>query len=348
MEQQKNPRNNTLIGLFIVVGGIVMLGLVGYVLYSVVQDSVEEVSNTNSGSVVKNSNTNTDTNTNFDNSAVDTSDRRMYENEEYGYSLQYDSNKVQIDLNDVFERGTEGNPSFRINSGGHFAVGVWENLNSLTAKEWLESNNDTGSAYSYSDISIGAVQATRAINISYKTCHIEWNIIQKAKSVFTLAAEICKEEVEDSLSEFRNIVSSFQFTETTDTSDWITYENDEFNFSIQQPSRFITGESEITYGNNTGTTIRFSRSTGQYMTIDIFSKDTNESAEQAYERITGFNLEEYETSAVMVGGTEVSKYLSIPGYESTDVVLFSSGEYFFSLIDDGLSEFDEVVSTFSF
>lgn len=72
MDSQTAAKTNTLIGTFIVIGGIVMLGLVGYVVYSVLQDSIDDVNDTDSVSVINNTNTNTNMNT--DSAVVDTSD----------------------------------------------------------------------------------------------------------------------------------------------------------------------------------------------------------------------------------------------------------------------------------
>lgn len=142
---------------------------------------------------------------------VDTKDWVKYKNDEFGYEFSYPKDKVEIVLNDIFERGTQGNPSFRIKSGGHFALGVWDNSNNITIKEWLD-NNDIGIQYDPKEIHIGDITAYSAINSAYvDTCHIEWIVIPKLKKLYTFGVEICGESKVDSLKLFYAIVNKFKF-----------------------------------------------------------------------------------------------------------------------------------------
>lgn len=142
-----------------------------------------------------------------------TNEAKEYENEKYGYSIQYNSDLVEIVLDDFFERGTEGNPSFRINGGGHFALGVWENHKNLTAKEWIDkqyAEYSGGWGWGFEETTAGKEKAYSALRTDM--CYIEWIIIPKLDRFYTFGAELCQEDYSKSLKTFQEIVSSFKFT----------------------------------------------------------------------------------------------------------------------------------------
>lgn len=138
-----------------------------------------------------------------------------YKNDKYGYSIRYDSNLVDILLNDVFEMGTAGNPSFRIKSGGHFEFGVWENPKGLTVEEWVEERNydaNEGLMSAPKEVVMGNEKVYSSDNDAFD-CIIKWIIIPKYERFYTMGAEICKgaEHQEKSLKIFQDVVSSFKF-----------------------------------------------------------------------------------------------------------------------------------------
>ncbi|MEA2097541.1 MAG: hypothetical protein U9P70_00460, partial [Patescibacteria group bacterium] len=143
---------------------------------------------------------------------IDTSDWQIYRNEEFGYEIKYFKNMVEIFPDSVFERGSKGNPSFRIKSGGHFAFGVWENTEKLSFKEWLEKNNAMGATYDVQDVMIGNHKGYSALNL-YSLCHIEWRGIEKENKFYTFGLEICKDDKDISLKSFNQILSTFKFIE---------------------------------------------------------------------------------------------------------------------------------------
>ena len=145
---------------------------------------------------------------------VDTSDWQTYRNEEFGYELKYQENKVEIVLDDVFERGSKGNPSFKIKSGGHFALGVWENPKDLTAKEWIDKQYAAysgGWLWDFKETTVGTEKAFSALRTDM--CHIEWVIIPKLNYFYTFGTEICEDNKSISLETFNQILSSFKFIE---------------------------------------------------------------------------------------------------------------------------------------
>ncbi|MCK5320654.1 hypothetical protein KAJ61_04660 [Candidatus Parcubacteria bacterium] len=141
---------------------------------------------------------------------ADISDWQTYRNEEFGYEVKYSKNMVEIFPDSVFERGSKGNPSFRIKSGGHFAFGVWENPERLLFKEWLEKRDAMGTTYGVHEIIIGNYKGYSALNLIY-SCHIEWRGIEKENKFYTFGVEICEDDREISLEIFNQILSTFKF-----------------------------------------------------------------------------------------------------------------------------------------
>jgi hypothetical protein len=148
---------------------------------------------------------------------VDTSDWLTYRTEEYGYEFKY-NNKEMIISKEILERGTIGNPSFKINKGGHFAFGVYENDNNLTSRQWLDKQYETYSGgwygkYVNANINgqkiIKAISDSRVAGDPYQ-CYIEWNIFSKDKLIFTIAGEFCHTD-NYSIDLFEKVVSTFKF-----------------------------------------------------------------------------------------------------------------------------------------
>jgi len=143
-----------------------------------------------------------------------TSDWQTYRNEEFGYEVKYSKNIVEIFPDSVFERGSEGNPSFRIKSGGHFALGVWENPKDLTAKEWIDkqyAEYSGGWIWDFKETTVGTEKAFSALRTDM--CHIEWVIIPKLNYFYTFGTEICEDDRNASLEIFDQILSTFKFVE---------------------------------------------------------------------------------------------------------------------------------------
>ncbi|MCK5123268.1 MAG: Gmad2 immunoglobulin-like domain-containing protein [Candidatus Pacebacteria bacterium] len=142
----------------------------------------------------------------------ETVDWQTYRNEEFGYEMKYSKNVVEIFSDSVFERGSKGNPSFKIKSGGHFALGVWENPERLSFKEWLEKRDAMGTTYSVQEVMIGNHKGYSALNLIY-SCHIEWRGIEKENKFYTFGVEICEDDRDISLETFNQILSTFKFIE---------------------------------------------------------------------------------------------------------------------------------------
>lgn len=135
-----------------------------------------------------------------------------YKNNEYGYELQYSKDTTEIVLDEVFERGTKGNPSFRIKTGGHFAVGVWDNPKNLTARQWIDEQYTVYSGGWFGEFKEITVGEEKAYSASItEPCYIEWVIIPGSNHLYTFGVELCDENIDASLSTFKNVVDSFRF-----------------------------------------------------------------------------------------------------------------------------------------
>ena len=150
---------------------------------------------------------------------IDTSDWKTYRNEEYGYTIKYPQDNVDMVVGSVLEGGTRGNPGFRIKEGGHFAIGVYDNQNKLTAQGWLDqrySDYSGGWIGEYKNEQLNRRHVTRAISDNRKDgdpyqCYIEWTILPAENRFYTIMGELCNTGG-DSIDLFKKIISTFQLT----------------------------------------------------------------------------------------------------------------------------------------
>ncbi len=149
-----------------------------------------------------------------------TKDWEVYIDEELGFEIKYPNEGVEIILDDVIERGTIGSPSFKFVDGGHFALGVYDNENNFTPREWLDNeymSYSSGWYGEYNDEIINGLSVVRAIadernfkTVSSQGCYIEWVIFQKDNKFYTIAGEFC--DVNQNIIEvFNQTVSTFKF-----------------------------------------------------------------------------------------------------------------------------------------
>lgn len=176
------------------------------------------------------------------------SDIMTYENSEYGYAIDYPKSEMSL-TTDILEGGTRDNPGL-ILKGGHLSLGVYDNPNKLSVREWLDAEY---TAYSggwrgiYQDDQVGSVKVVKAILDERKEdnsgCYIEYAIFEKADKFYTIRGELC-DFPKNSLTLFHNVISSFRFIDksvNTDNvnleikNDLLVYKNDKYGFSLEFP-----------------------------------------------------------------------------------------------------------------
>lgn len=146
------------------------------------------------------------------NMSLHKSNWERYENDTYGYRLENRGNKTMI-VDDVYEGGTEGNPSFKIIGGGHFSISIHDNPNHLSIQEFFESNNHSAVRYSYDDLGIGGLSGQRVFNESVSECAIEWVAVTYGSKIFSSRLEACEDNRSTASWHFLHIMNSLRFTD---------------------------------------------------------------------------------------------------------------------------------------
>ncbi len=181
-----------------------------------------------------------------------TADWQIYKNEEYGFEVKFPS-----DL--VLQKNTgEAYTSFsgKLTGKSYFLQFGYISQNTLDTR-------GVNYCQTYPNDS-------RCENFSFNNLNflIDWNI--ETEGAFTQSrAEILKPEDgmitlsilyspnQDIKSFFRQILSTFKFTEPADTSDWQTYKNEQYGFEVKYPKDWTFSERN-TGGSNIG--VRFDSS----------------------------------------------------------------------------------------
>jgi hypothetical protein len=141
-----------------------------------------------------------------------------YANTDQGYSLTYDASRVSLSV-DVNEDLVES-PNFSFTEGGNVQVQVYPNSEKLTPREWLDKQYQeyAGAWYGeYADTSINGREAVLA-TVSNE-CFIEYVIIPKDESLYTIRTEICSDNLNEasnaetekaaSIKVYQDILNSF-------------------------------------------------------------------------------------------------------------------------------------------
>lgn len=255
--------NKGFIALVIVILISVMaVGLVGAAWYYEANknDTVIEKTNTVSPvntnistntNTITNTLTNTTTNTvvNTNTAGVDTSDWQTYENEEYGYSIQFPSDwytstqpapsfptdgvTEQIYITN-YNPNDEGGGSLASNQV-NYIIKVFENSSNFTAVEFVESIKQKSSDYS----SVITSEQS-AVVFGINAYQVNWSGLGSGiESYFPNQNYMFEIDGIGEISLYEEILSTFQFL--PDTADWQTYESD--TFSLQFPSNWTLGTS---------------------------------------------------------------------------------------------------------
>jgi len=116
---------------------------------------------------------------------------------------------------------------------------------------------------------------------------------------------------------------------TVDTSDWLIYSNSDYGFSIKYPSDYEVTDDDIYYGDNQGMLINFNMVNIPQFYLRIFESISDETLDQAYERLTGISPSAYQFFTEKIDDTDAVVYRIIPGDKSGDKIFFIANGYFF-------------------
>lgn len=359
MEQQTKQNNNILIGAFIVIGGIVLLGLVGYVVYSVVQDSVEEVSNTNSGSAVKNSKTNTNSavwDTANENANANTNADSEEEQQTYSYVTEYHAFMFELPESWIVDESSAHNVERQgllttydpedPPATAYFTMSFYNNAGTLSEwiyehkQELVRSHEDIIESESdYSDTQRQVVMGEMKGIFKHAYCYVQGDgVVYESYFSSELKNWGQYEDI------FNNTCLSFEVTDKlADTSDWLMYENEEWGFSLKHPDIFNSfnesenylGEKYIIMSTNE-TESNFENTSGEKSdAIIIYPSVTTEFLDHlGY--INGNLSEEYFNSSEAEENvvTEFLKIINIDSRVGYQVKNIELGETIFTIIEN--------------
>ncbi len=163
--------------------------------------------------------------------------------------------------------------------------------------------------------------------------------------------EFNKQETEED-----NVVINSQ-TNTTEnvnssvnTSDWLTYTNDEYGYSLNYPSTWFMEERVITYENNNVdqaywyiniTPENPSQSDIQtQFAITLFNALSDEAPDQTFLRVTGKDISNLNKEIKNVDGLEGYYYKDVPALTPYNMILIEKDNLLFSLEQGEISEDD--------
>ena len=136
---------------------------------------------------------------------------QTYSNQTYGYSLEHDPDVMDI-TDDTIEGGTAGSPGYFFHNDGHAAVGVWENPNNLTAREWLDdqyAEYSGGWNWDFAETVVNGMQAYSATRSD--GCYINWVIVPHQSDFVTIRAEYCGDDQQEFQQQFNALVQTLSF-----------------------------------------------------------------------------------------------------------------------------------------
>ncbi len=113
------------------------------------------------------------------------------------------------------------------------------------------------------------------------------------------------------------------------TADWLTYNNEDYNFSFKYPASYDLTNDEIAYGENEGELINLNDTDTTDFYVRVFPIQPEETISSAYLRLTGVNPEAYQFFTEKISGAEAVVYRKLPGDPIGDEIYFISGQYLY-------------------
>lgn len=335
MDQQPPIKTSKTLPVLIIVVVVLAIGVGAYFYFTQEEETSTNIDIAKNTNVVVNENVNSVANANIaanTNTAVDTSDWLTYENEEYGFSIRYpktytiEEQETYINiLSDTVDDDSLVE-TFELKT----TVAIQGNIK-INLDDWIESssidiikvedflmNGDIAREVWGSVVSEGATFEVHTIfylvdNMGVRITAVPGN--------------------SDLINVFYAIAHSFDFIdpESTDTSDWLTYENEEWGFRIMYPSDW----TKSTYGQM----INLSPSNKEFLyeggvAYPIYFTFKNESAQERLQ-----NIEDNKKTVMEINSVDT---VLVDGYFLTTYYIVDVSEKGGSLtINDHIEELQQ-------
>jgi hypothetical protein len=140
-----------------------------------------------------------------------------------------------------------------------------------------------------------------------------------------------------------------------DTSDWLTYRDEESRFTLKYPAHWKDGSGPTSYGDNKGEYISFYEqieeknpslpNIREFINIEIFDALPNETNEDAYKRISGLDISELRIGEKRVDDITAVYYCDIPGFVAHCALFFVNNAKLFYIKGNNEATLDSIIET---
>ncbi|MFA6511947.1 MAG: hypothetical protein WCV86_02390 [Patescibacteria group bacterium] len=379
-------RGIALLPILLIIGGVVLAGILGFVIWQL--PSMTNTQTTNTANIVVNTNAvactqeaklcpdgsavgRTGPNCEFaacpgeTNTNISTADWKTYANNEFDFTFQYPNSWIVENWKDIGQF---------VNGDGRTFSFIWDEI---IIREGDVRENTTGSSalsFGFTDISaelfIGRynsdgdtasqviapvyIETVAGRTVKHVTAETaiglprEYLFFAPYSSGFIISYD-------DFDSTHKQILSSLTFTEQDPTAWWGTYTNEQYGFTLRYPSMFsVFEESTLLKGEQEYPSIVFAPSNDLgVFSITIYPRKSNETGLAAYLSAVPTDLHASEQTSVSVGGAEGIRIDPVPGLAPAKAVFLAKDNFAFELNTSsrpGLTdeEYNSILSTFQF
>ena len=246
-------------------------------------------------------------------SQTDTSNWKTYKNDQYDFELKFPPSwsGVQVEKDGL---------SFDLFSNAFHANSFVCGIKVYTNPQWQQTQSDP-----HSDVLI----AENKGNIFTYECDAEdYNL--KGFESYTKCAystnkdQDCQNSGNGPKYEFENlIISTFKFTDQSDTTTWKTYKNDKYGFELQYPSYFQVGEQSKNSVLGTATTDVPGIYIGYFVFVPLITPDLKQTGDDYF---NGYYNQAINPSPSVEGPGINCQEIEIPNTETNVKLVKCMGE----------------------